>query len=158
MSGVTVPTFNSSEEAHDLVKKIAAHCWAGKSDMVDRVYDAITEFYPHWTRRRVRGLFHKEAAKIDWREIRELEVIDEIERKRREVAKAARSDHADFLSQISNTLTRMEATDAEFHSQHREALRSMAFGSAHQASVHASRQGDQDPASRGSLVGMADQC
>ena len=37
MSGITVPSFNSSQVAHDLVKKIAGHCWSGKGDMIDRI-------------------------------------------------------------------------------------------------------------------------
>ncbi|MCY0150594.1 hypothetical protein OEG84_25260 [Hoeflea sp. G2-23] len=156
MSGVTVPSFNSSQEAHDLIKRIAFHCWDSKSSAVDRVYDAITEFYPHWTRRRVRGLFHKEAAKIDWREIRELEVISQIEAQRRETAKAKRADHNDFLNSISNTLSHMEATDAEFYSQHRQALREMAFGQAHQSRGNAASKSDQDTAVGRANIGATD--
>lgn len=156
MSGVTVPSFNSSEKAHDLVKEIAGHCWAGKGDMIDRVFDAITKTYPGWTRRRVRGLFHKEAAKIDWREIRELEVISQIEAQRRETAKAKRADHTDFLNSISNTLSHMEATDAEFYSQHRQALREMAFGPAHQSRGNAASKGDQDTAVGRANIGATD--
>lgn len=158
MSGITVPSFNSSEVAHDLVKRIAGHCWSGKGDMIDRVFDAITDHYPDWTRRRVRGLFHKEAAKIDWREIRELEVISEIERERREVVVTARDEHHEFLRRISSTMDRMETEDAEFYQAQRDALRRMAGGGAQSASGNASRQGNKDIVARGPLVGMADQC
>jgi hypothetical protein len=50
----------------------------------------------------------------------------------------------------------MEATDAEFHSQHRAALREMALGSAHKASGNAARQGDRNAALGGSNFEAAD--
>lgn len=152
MSSVSIPQFNSTDKAHSLVKDIAGHAWRGRGDMIDRVFDAVHSAFPKspWTRRRVRALWHREAARIDWREIRELEFVDEMERAKRLRAEAAKAAHNEFLDHISNTLDRLEVTDAEFHREHRSALRALAFGTA-------DREGGQAPGkgNRGAHVGRA---
>src|SRR5690606_32435392 len=132
-SEVVAPTFNSTDKAQGLIRDIAGHAWRGRGDMVDRVYDAVCATFPksRWTRRRVRALWHREAARIDWREVRELEFVAEMERVKRLRQEIERAEQNEFLSHIANTLDRLEATDAEFFSVHREALREMAGGSAH---------------------------
>lgn len=128
-----LPEFNERERARDLIRSIAGHCWQGKGDMIDRVYQAVRLAYPNatWTRRRLRAFWHCEQAGVRWREMQELEVVAELERARREASASARAAHNEFLTHISNTLDRLESTDAEFFSTHRAALREMASGSSH---------------------------
>lgn len=147
MSEVVAPTFNSTEKAHGLIKEIAGHAWNGRGDMIDRVYAAIRNIYPRpsWTRRRVRALWHREAARVDWREMQELEVVAEIERAKRLKREEARAAHNEFLAHISTTLDRLEVTDAEFHRQHREALCALAVRQAH--SQVGATKGESDKAS-----------
>lgn len=85
MSEVSAPTFNSSDKAYGLIKDIAGHTWRGRGDMIDRVYSTVADAFPksRWTRRRIRALWHREAARIDWREVRELEFVAEVERAER---------------------------------------------------------------------------
>ncbi len=148
MSEVAAPSFNSTERAHTLVKDIAGHAWRGRGDMVDRVYDAVSGMFPKsaWTRRRIRALWHREAARIDWREVRELEFVAEVERAERIRHETAKAAHNEFITHISNTLDRLEATDAEFHREHRAALRQMAVGSTDPKSGDLEGKGDRRPA------------
>ncbi|MBP0440657.1 hypothetical protein [Tianweitania sediminis] len=149
MSAVDAPVFNSTDRAHALVKDIAGHAWRGRGDMVDRVFDVVTHAFPKspWTRRRVRALWHREAARIDWREVRELEFVAEVERAKRLEQEAARAKHNEFVTHISNTLDRMEANDAEFFIQHRAALRALAFGSADFQIREVAGESSEDPSS-----------
>lgn len=139
------PTFNEHDRARKLIKEIGGHCWSGKGDLIDRVYDAVRQAYPRgtWTRRRLRAFWHKEQAGVRWREMRELEFVAEVEGARRLRREAERVAHNEFLADIANTLDRLEATDAEFHSAHRAALSEMAGRSLDQALGSAARQGDR---------------
>lgn len=145
MSCVDAPQFDERNKAHGLVKDIAGHAWRGRGDMVDRVYDVVRATFPtsHWTRRRIRAFWHREQAVTSWREIRELEFVAEVERTRRLQREASRARHNEFIAHIADTLDRLEIADAEFHREHRAALREMAFGSIDPQVGDASRQGDQ---------------
>lgn len=143
VSEVVVPSFNERERARSLIAEIAGHCWGGKGDMVDRVFDAIRQHFPRpgWTRRRVRAFWHREQAAVRWQEMRELEFVAEVERAARLRQEEARIANNDFLTHIGLTLDRLAVSDAEFHEAHRAALREMALGSAHPQVGHASREG-----------------
>lgn len=123
-----VPTFDERGKARELIKDIAGECWRGRGDMVDRVFDAVSDAFPRsgWTRRRVRSFWHREAAAVRWGEMRELEFVAEqarTERIRREQAKA---EHHEFIKRTNDLLDRLAASDEEFHSAHRAALRELA--------------------------------
>ena len=49
--------------------------------MLERAYSELSRRYPKWTRRRVRAVFNKEAQRIDYREIREMEAVIEARKK-----------------------------------------------------------------------------
>ena len=52
--------------------------------MLERAYSALTKQNDAWTRRRVRAVFNKEAQRIEYREIREMEAV--IEARKRHAA------------------------------------------------------------------------
>lgn len=52
--------------------------------MLDRAYFELSKCNNAWTRRRVRAVFHKEALRIDHREIREMEAVIEARKKHAE--------------------------------------------------------------------------
>ena len=159
MSDVAAPIFNSAETARNLVRDIAGHVWRGRDDLIDRVHDAIRRVYPdpRWTRRRIRALWHREAARIDWREVRELQFVAEVERAERLRRETSRAAHNEFVAGIAATLARLEANDAEFYREHRAALRQMAGGSSDPAGRDAARQGDCRPAVGGAPFGAGGQ-
>lgn len=158
MDSVAAPHFNSTDKAYSLVKDIAGHVWSGRGDMIDRVFDAVRTAFPqsHWTRRRVRALWHREAARIDWREVRELEFVAEVERSKRLRNDAARAAHNEFLTHIAHTLDRLEVADAEFHYEHRAALRAMAIGKTDRKGGQAPEQGGRTSPMGGARFGQAD--
>ena len=138
------PVFDERERARSLVQEIAGHCWRGRGDMVDRVYDAICRAFPRraqWTRRRIRAFWNREAAIVSWREIREMEFVAEVERAERLNTEHRKAEHNEFIRHIGATLDRLAATDAEFHQAHRAALRELAVGSPHQTLRHAAGEG-----------------
>lgn len=49
--------------------------------MLERAYSALSKQNSAWTRRRVRAVFNKEANRIDYREIREMEAVIEARKK-----------------------------------------------------------------------------
>lgn len=116
--------------ARGLIQEIAGHCWTGKGDMIDRVYDAVVERYPHWTRRRVRAFFHREAALVKWHEMNELAEVARVEAARRDAERQARLEHTEFIERATRLASALAVQDEEFH---REAID--AFG-------RLARQGD----------------
>jgi hypothetical protein len=154
VSEVGAPTFNERDRARDLIKEIAGHCWGGAGDMVDRVYDAVRRVYPkaRWTRRRIRSFWHREAAKVGWSEVRELEVVAAVERRRRDQIEQAKADHAEFVTRIGATLDRLAASDADFHREHMDALRSMAGKSPDQAGRQSAGEGASHTHRRGRFL------
>lgn len=156
VSNVSAPDFNESERAKGLIAAIAGHCWAGKGDMVDRVFDAIRQHFPRasWTRRRVRALWHREAAGVRWGEMRQLEFVAEVERTRRQEQEQARSEHHEFIGRIGATLDRLAVSDAAFHREHMLALRGMAGEPAHRQIGALATEGSQYPAQIGEGPGL----
>lgn len=143
---VIAPEFDERQRARNLIKQIAGHCWRGKGDMVDRVFDAITDAFPksHWTRRRVRAFWHREQAGVRWREMQELEFVATIEKAKRDQEDASKAEHNEFIQHIASTLDRLAVADEAFHREHREALLQMAIGSIDPKVGNHARQGDQD--------------
>lgn len=114
--------------ARGLVVEIAGHCWTGKGDMLDRVHREIERRFPGWTRRRVRSIWHREAASIRYHEMIELaSVADAVEADRRALEQA-RAEHAEFISQTARLAARLERQDEDFHGGHIEALRRLSCG------------------------------
>lgn len=109
--------------AHSLISEIAGHCWRGKGDMLDRVYDAISRRYPMWTRRRIRAFWHKEAAGVRYHEMMELAEVARSERDRRKAIEEARRDHADYIARTARMEALLSSTDEAFHSPQVEAMR-----------------------------------
>lgn len=101
--------------AHNLIAEIAGHCWRGRGDMLDRVYDALRARHPNWTRRRVRAFWHREAAGVRYHEMIELAEVAELERGNRERLEQARRSHAAFIQETAALAARLERTDAAFH-------------------------------------------
>jgi hypothetical protein len=116
--------------AHNLIAEIAGHCWRGRGDMLDRVHDALRLRHPHWTRRRVRGLWHREAAGVRYHEMIELAEVAEIERGNRERLEHARKSHAAFVAETARLASLLERTDADFHGGEIAHLRGLARGMA----------------------------
>lgn len=108
--------------AHNLIKEIAGHCWRGKGDMIDRVHNAIIKRYPNWTRRRVRGFYHKESAIVKYHEMMQLADVSELERQNRENLEEARRSHAEYIRQNSILAARLETQDEAFHGPQIEAM------------------------------------
>lgn len=151
-----VPIFNEREHARGLIAEIAGHCWGGRGDMVDRVFDAVSRHFPRasWTRRRIRAFWHREAAGVRWREMRELEFVAEVERTRRLEQEKTRSEHHEFISRIGATLDRLAVSDAAFHREHMLALRRVAGGQAHSKIRASQEEGAEHPAQGGEGPGL----
>ena len=114
--------------ARNLVAEIAGHCWRGKGDMCERVYEALQRHLPaedakRWTRRRVRAFWHREAASVRYHEMLELAEVAERERVRQAEIEGARKEHADFVARTARLAQSLAVADADFH---REAI--AAFG------------------------------
>ncbi|MAW87521.1 MAG: hypothetical protein CMJ42_13445 [Phyllobacteriaceae bacterium] len=62
------------EFARHLVKQIAGHAWGGKTEALARAHAAIMARHPQSgiTLRRVRGIWHREAAVISFAEMCDL--------------------------------------------------------------------------------------
>lgn len=78
--------------------------------MLDRAYNELSKRNSAWTRRRVRAVFHKEASRIDHREIREMEAVIE-----------ARKQHAAYREEtaalVAMALNRASHSDGRQGSQ-----------------------------------------
>lgn len=116
--------------AHDLVKAIAGNRWNGKGDMLDRVYDAIQDHLPKqvaakWTRRRVRALWDKEAAIVQFREMTELAEVAGVEIEQKAELKEARRAHAEYIAKTARIAEILERQDEDFHRPQIEGLRSV---------------------------------
>lgn len=116
------------ELARQFVVDIGRHCWGGKTDMVDRVYDAIAARFPRsgWTRRRVRSIWHRECAGIQFHEMRQLaDVAHAIELEQAQIQEARR-EHREAINKTARIAAFLERQDADFHRPHIEALRGVA--------------------------------
>lgn len=114
--------------AHNLVAEIAGHCWRGKGDMLDRVHASVSKHYPTWTRRRVRALWHKEAAGVRYHEMCELAEVARLERETRAMLDEARRSHAEFIERTARLATALAAQDEDFHRSQIGALGSVVGG------------------------------
>lgn len=115
-----------------LIGEIAQHCWNGKKDMIDRVHEAIVKKFPksQWTHRRVRAIWHKEAAGIHWHEMCQLmdvaecaEAAAKAAEKDAKYIEEARRDHRDYIQKTASIAALLERQDADFHSQNIAGLR-----------------------------------
>ncbi len=141
LSNVT-PEFDEAARAKSLVAEIAGHCWSGKGDMIDRVFDAIRHLFPksNWTRRRVRALWHRETAGVRWREMSELEFAAGVARTKRTEQEKARKAHDDFIGRLGAKLDGLAIQDEAHRRAYILALRGMASGSADPKSRTAAQQ------------------
>lgn len=89
-----------------------------------KAYKALHRLNSRWTERRVRALWAQEAARIEYREIREMQQAIENQRRINE----ARREHSDFLAETERLAALLAAQDEAFHSHSIEALRSLARG------------------------------
>ena len=74
--------------------------------MLERAYSELSKRNQAWTRRRVRAVFNKEAQRIDYREIREMEAVIE-----------ARKQHAAYREETARlaavAVVRAKAPDGD---------------------------------------------
>lgn len=73
-----------------------------KSNMLDRAHAALSKLNVNWTRRRVETIFHKQAKRIDRREVAEMAAV----------IKKARATHAAYrekTARIASLAVRKEA-------------------------------------------------
>lgn len=109
--------------ARNIIIEIAGDCWNGKSDMLDRVWRVCRANGKNFTRRRIRGLFHKEAALVKYHEMIDLAEVAAIEKQRNEELKSARKSHAEFVTKTARLASLLEVQDADFHRGQIEAMR-----------------------------------
>jgi hypothetical protein len=71
--------------AADLIRKIAGRHYGAikRKTILETVYSELRKVNKEWTRRRVRALADKEAARIDHREIREMQRVLALQEARR---------------------------------------------------------------------------
>lgn len=115
--------------AHGLVKEIAGDCWNGKGDMIERVYREVSKRFPKWTRRRVRGIWHREVAGVRFHEMTELAATAAAVAAERDRIEAGRAAHAKFVAETAALAARLERQDEDFHRGDIDVLREMARGS-----------------------------
>lgn len=95
--------------------------------LLDRAYRSLSRAFPgsDWSPRRVRALWNREAARVDYREIAEIEALIAEARKRH----AAYIEHtAEIRSFAEDLASRLERQDPDFHGRDIEGLRSVASG------------------------------
>ena len=78
-----------------------------------RAYQALHKLNPQWTERRVRALWGKEAARIEHREIREMQAAIEQQRRINE----AQREHREYLAETERLATLLLTQDEDFHSE-----------------------------------------
>lgn len=138
--------------ARNLVAEIGGDCWDGKGDMLDRVYDAIDEYFRRqkmvhgWTRRRIRAFWHREAAGVRYHEMVELATVAAAVKVERDRQKEARKSHAEFIARTARMATALAVSDEEFHRDAIEMFSRIQGGRADSQVGHSSRQGHGNPA------------
>lgn len=90
----------------------------------ERAYQALSKYGQHWTRRRIRALWAGEAARVEYREIKEMAIAIAA----RERLIDARKEHAERLARIARLEALLVAQDEAFHSPEIGALRDTPFG------------------------------
>ncbi len=145
---------NDISLARNLVAEIAGDCWGGKVDMLDRVYEAIDRYFRdmgrphhHWTRRRIRAFWHREAAGVRYHEMVELASVAAATKRYRaeeEQKQQARKEHAQDVARFARLAATLAIQDEEFHRDAIEVLGRIQGHEAHQAKRNAPGQGDGD--------------
>lgn len=89
--------------ARSLIEMIGGDAWEGKGAALEAAYAALARMFPRskWTRRRVKGLFQRETAVIEFREMRELAEAAIAEEARHEMLRKAREEHAEFITETA---------------------------------------------------------
>lgn len=87
-----------------------------------RAYQTLHKLNPRWTQRRVRALAGQEAARIEHREIKEMERAIAARRAIQE----ARNEHNRYLAETERLATFLATQDEAFHSETIADLRSIA--------------------------------
>jgi hypothetical protein len=74
-----------------------------KSNMLDRAHDALLKLNVNWTRRRVETIFHKQAKRIDRREVAEMAAV----------IKKARANHAAYREETARIAALVDRPKAD---------------------------------------------
>lgn len=97
--------------------------------ILGNAYDRLAEMFPHrsnpewqWTERRVRAFWNKEAAYVEFREMRELHQAAAKAKEERELLQKARKEHAAFIEKTASLRALLERQDEAFHSPQIEGL------------------------------------
>lgn len=100
--------------------------------ILSKAYDRLVEMFPHkdqpkwqWTERRVRSFWNKEAAYVEFREMRELHAAAAKAKEERELLRKARKEHAAFIEKTASLRALLERQDEDFHCPSIEGLGGM---------------------------------
>lgn len=103
--------------------------------ILSNAYDRLAKMFPHkdepdwqWTERRVRSFWNKEAAYVEFREMRELHAAAAKAKEERELLRKARIEHAAFIEKTASLAALLERTDEAFHRPSIEGLGGMGSG------------------------------
>jgi len=98
--------------------------------MLARAYKILAEMFPHegdpksqWTERRVKSFWWRDAAIVEFREMRELHAAAAKAKEERELLQKARKEHAAFIEKTASLRALLERTDEDFFSSQIEGLR-----------------------------------
>lgn len=114
--------------ARDLVIEIAGHCWNGKGDMLERVYQSVSKYHKNWTRRRIRAIYHREVAGVRFHEMCELAGVAVIDRQHQDELKETKIAHRKFIERTAHLRSLLERQDEAFHRHSIEGMGCMAGG------------------------------
>jgi hypothetical protein len=97
--------------------------------ILSNAYSRLVKMFPHeekpewqWTERRVRSFWNKEAAYVEFREMRELHAAAAKAKEERELLQKARKEHAAFIEKTASLRALLEHTDEAFFSDEIERL------------------------------------
>jgi ATP/maltotriose-dependent transcriptional regulator MalT len=89
--------------------------------ILSNAYSRLVKMFPHeekpewqWTERRVRSFWNKEAAYVEFREMRELHAAAAKAKEERELLQKARKEHAAFIEKTASIRSLLERTDPDF--------------------------------------------
>jgi hypothetical protein len=107
--------------AADLIRQVAGPrgCDEPVKTLWERAYSHLSRANGDWTRRRVRALWEREAARIEYREIKEMAAAIAAQ----EALRDARAEHAAHVERIARLEALLVHTDEDFHSDQIRALR-----------------------------------
>lgn len=97
--------------------------------ILNAAYSRLVEMFPHkdhpewrWTERRVRSFWNREAAYVEFREMRELHTAAAKAKEERELLIRARKEHAAFIEKTASYRALLERTDPDFFGSEIERL------------------------------------